>query len=59
VLDAHAVTHGREDRSHDGTHYWNEEVFKASGSALRVGNGISQTNAQTILNRICNPRAPR
>lgn len=53
------MTHGREDRSHDGTHYWNEEVFKASGSALRVGNGISQTNAQTILNRICNPRAPR
>lgn len=24
ILDLHALTHGREDRSHDGTHYWNQ-----------------------------------
>jgi hypothetical protein len=26
ILDLHALTHGREDRSHDGTHYWNQVV---------------------------------
>ena len=28
MMDAHAVTHGREDRSLDGTHYWNRRVFQ-------------------------------
>ena len=33
VLDLHAVTHGREDRSHDGTHYWNQVLPRLSSGA--------------------------
>lgn len=54
ILDVHALTHGREDRSHDGTHYWNMKVFEETGGSVRKGNGVSFTASQMLLNWLCN-----
>lgn len=55
VLDVHALTHGRQDRSHDGTHYWNQKVLRQTESKVRKGNGVSYTASQLLLNWLCNP----
>mmetsp|Transcript_85919 Transcript_85919/g.125716 ORF Transcript_85919/g.125716 Transcript_85919/m.125716 type:complete len:138 (-) Transcript_85919:319-732(-) len=55
ILDVHAVTHGREDRSHDGTHYWNQKELRETQSKVRKGNGVSYTASQLLLNWLCNP----
>lgn len=55
ILDVHAVTHGREDRSHDGTHYWNMKLFHGTQRQIRKGNGVSFTSSQILLNWLCNP----
>ena len=55
IVDVHALTHGRQDRSHDGTHYWQQKLFRETAGKIRRGNGVSFTASQLLLNWLCNP----
>ena len=51
VLDTFSTTAGRIEKSHDGNHYWRQPVR----SDRKIGNSVSNTNTQIMLNLMCNP----
>ena len=55
MLDTHAVTNARADKSRDGYHYFEQasELTDAAGVEVCVGNSVARVVAQLVVASLC------
>ncbi len=55
MLDTHAVTSARADKSRDGYHYFEQpsELTDAAGAEVCMGNSVARVVARLVLKSLC------
>jgi hypothetical protein len=55
MLDTHAITRARADKSRDGYHYFEQasEVTDAAGAEVCAGNSVARVVARLVVKSLC------
>jgi hypothetical protein len=55
MLDTHAITRARADKSRDGYHYFEQasEVADAAGVEVCAGNSVARVVARLVVKSLC------
>jgi hypothetical protein len=55
MLDTHAVTSARADKSRDGYHYFDQpsELTDAAGVEVCIGNSVARIIARLVVQSVC------